>query len=294
MLELTDDAVARSLPPCDIFIGLSSMSVKSAKVAREKFGAKIVIDRGARHVLSQNDILSKGQANPLSQLYVDRELASYEQADYISLPSEHAVESFVEKGFDRSRLFKNLYGVDLNRFKPTPKPYGAIKLLFVGGWSLQKGVDVLSNAVAQLQNVTLTHVGQRIDAEFPRLPNFTSLGYADHARLRDVFASHHILVLPSRQDGFGMVLTEALASGLAVIGSRMTGAQDLKQMLKKPQFVGLTEPGDVNGLATAIEEMARVISSEPASREILTEADKFGLSWTAYAKRYDDFITSIC
>jgi glycosyltransferase involved in cell wall biosynthesis len=293
MFKRTDEAIARDVPPCDIFIGLSAMSVESARVARQRFGAKVILERGSRHVLSQNELLSASDGRRLSSVYVERELAGYEIADYIALPSTHAVASFVEQGCNPTRLFKNSYGVDFGTFAPSPRPAGPVRLLFVGGWTFQKGCDVLASVVRANPDLSLTHVGKRGDVDFPRLPNFSSLGHKTHREMRDVMARHHILLLPSRQDGFGMVLVEALASGLPVIGSSMTGAPDLRELIANKDAVKLVEPGGVDALVGAIREMADFVQRQPANREILTESDKSELSWAAYAKRYDAFLRSI-
>ncbi|HMK91027.1 MAG TPA: glycosyltransferase family 4 protein [Methylocystis sp.] len=293
MFELTDRALARDMPPCDVFIGLSAMTVECARAARRKYGAKIVLERGSRHVLSQNELVSGGAGRPLSKTYVDRELAGYEIADYIALPSEHAVESFVERGFDRSRLFKNAYGVDMGVFAPSPRPEGPTRLIYVGAWSFRKGCDVLEAMLAACPDLTLTHVGGRDDLEFPTLANFRSLGHRTHAELREVLGDHRILLLPSREDGFGMVLIEGLASGLAVIGSTKTGAPDLLELIQNKEAVRLVPPADMEALVGAIRNLSDWLRTQPLDRRILSDADKENLSWTAYARRYDDFLRAI-
>ncbi|WJH39668.1 hypothetical protein N7E02_23345 [Aliirhizobium terrae] len=119
----TDDYVARHLPPCDIFIGLSAMAIRCAEAARRQ-GATVIIERGSRHVISQNALLVEGGGAALSRHYMEREMASYAAADYISLLSGHAVQSFVDQGFDRDRLFLNPLGVDLDTFPPRPVRQG--------------------------------------------------------------------------------------------------------------------------------------------------------------------------
>jgi glycosyltransferase involved in cell wall biosynthesis len=293
IFKRTDQAFARDLPGCDIFIGQSAMAVESARVARRKYGAKVILERGSRHVLSQDKLLSEGGGSQLSATYIERELAGYEAADYIALPSTHAVASFVEHGFDATRLFKNPYGVDFATFAPSHRPEGPIRALFVGGWSYQKGCDILVAALRCNPDVSVTHVGTRGDLDFPRLRNFKTLGHKTHRKLSEVMARHHILLLPSRQDGFGMVLAEALASGLPVIGSSMTGASDLKELIANKSAIKIVVPADADALVDAIREMTGFVQRQPADRRILTEEDKFNLSWAAYAKRYDAFLHSL-
>lgn len=293
MFKMTDEAFARDLPPCDVFIGLSAMAVESARIARQKYGAKVIIERGSRHVLSQNELITSSGGSPLTPIYVERELASYQVADYIALPSRHAVESFETKGFDSSRLFRNRYGVDVGAFAPSPQPGEPIRLLYVGGWTFRKGCDLLVTLMHDNPDLCLTHVGTQGDVAFPAAANFKSLGHKTHQELRTVMENHHILLLPSREDGFGMVLTEALCSGLPVVASSMTGAPDLREVISNKNAVAIVRPEDSEALATAIRNVIANIRSRVLTRDLLTREDKGNLSWSAYAKRYDDFIRSI-
>ncbi len=288
-----DKAYAHDIPPCDVFIGLSALTVQCAVAAREKYGAKVILERGSRHVLSQIDLLENSGAKPLSPLYIERELAGYRVADYISLPSAHAVQSFPEHGIDRQRLFKNPYGVDFGIFTPTPRPKGPMRLLFIGSWCYRKGCDAIAEMLLKNFHLSLTHVGTRGDLEFPKLPNFMSLGHRSHAELAKVFAQHHALVLPSREDGFGMVLVEALAAGLPIIGSTMTGAQDLRELISKPDAINVVPPADPYALAAAVQKTAAWIDTQPQDRNLLQLSDRSNVSWRAYAQRYDTFLQSI-
>jgi glycosyltransferase involved in cell wall biosynthesis len=293
LFRRADEAYAAELPPCDILIGLSALTDRCARAAREKYNAKIVIERGSRHVASQNELLVAGGGRPLSALYVARELASYARADYIALPSDHAVESFVERGFARQRLFKNSYGVDLALFAPTPRPPGPTRLLFVGQWSLRKGCDAFAELLRRNPDLHLTHIGLGSDLPVPDLPNFTTLGHRPHPALHAEMARAHMLLLPSREDGFGMVLTEALASGLPVIGSSRTGAPDLRALIENKESILVVPPADAGALAAAIRRMEGFVARQPEDRAILTEADRRSLSWAAYARRYGAFLKSI-
>jgi starch synthase len=287
-----DALIAKRLEPCDAFIGLSAMSVRSARRARE-LGAKVVIERGSRHVLSQHELLIAGGGAGLEPRYIERELAGYAEADVITVLSSHAADSFVERGVERSRLFVCPLGVDLSVFRPTPRPSGPTNLLFVGAWSHRKGVDLLVEAVRRRADWRLTHVGAMADAAFPEDPRIVSVGHRDHQGLARIMAEHHILVLPSREDGFGMVLLEALASGLPVVASRMTGAPDIREMIDNKDHVGLTEAGDADDLLRGLDEMVTREASAPLDRERLSPTDREALSWRSYGARYQFFLETL-
>ncbi len=102
---------------CDVFICMSGIYLEAARFARWRYGARIWLERGSRHILSQLRILAEidGAEQP-SRFTVRRELAGYEMADRIVVPSVHAEESFATVPDLRSKLFRNPYGVDLGMF----------------------------------------------------------------------------------------------------------------------------------------------------------------------------------
>ena len=56
---LVDSCVAWILRPCDVFIGASTVVVKSSVVAKNKYNATVICDCGTKHVLEQNKIISQ-------------------------------------------------------------------------------------------------------------------------------------------------------------------------------------------------------------------------------------------
>ncbi len=112
LLTVVDRLVARWLEPCDVFIGMSGLCVESARVARDRYGAQIFIERGSRHILSQVSILDdlKRRGYPADTVPADvvvRELAGYSIADRVVIPSLHVESSFIEYQFPAQRLFRN-------------------------------------------------------------------------------------------------------------------------------------------------------------------------------------------
>ncbi|WP_020203304.1 glycosyltransferase family 4 protein [Cupriavidus sp. WS] len=295
MLERMDEQVARRLEPCDVFIGLSAMMDKSGEAARRMYGARVVADRGAMHVLTQRALTAHNGVSTLSERYVRRELRSYEVADYVALPSRNCVRSFVEHGVPERKLFLNLYGVDLARFMPTPRPAGDFTAIFVGNWSRTKAVDIICAAARRLPDVTFLHAGTAGDCHMPQMKNLRSLGHVPNGMLRETYAKAHALLLPSRQDGFGMVMLEALASGLSVIASEKTGAPDIRQRISNKHAVEIVEAESVESLVGAITRTRQRVCAQPAHepRHLMSDADIAYFGWQAYARRYAAFIAAI-
>ena len=296
LLERMDGLIARRLEPCDAFIGMSGLCVESAKTAKEKYGARIFIERGSRHILSQKQILDElaaiaPQTETVPAYAVERELASYELADVVVVPSQHVVESFLELGFPKERLFKNPYGVDLTMFQLTPAPaMDPPVIVHVGAWSMRKGCDVLVEAFKRLNmGGTLLHLGAIVDAPVPEAPFFVHHEPVPQWRLQEFYAKAHVLALASREDGFGMVLSQALACGVPVVCTNRTGGSDLKSWLREPKAITVVKTDDAGGLAKALKDSLQWSQSTFPSSEVrdLTGDGRNALSWRAYGERYN-------
>lgn len=115
-----------------------------------------------------------------------------------------------------------------------------IKLLFVGKLIYEKGIDFLLNLFLCLNNSNfqLTIVGDgdqslREIIQNVNVEGCTYLGWVSNKdELSKIYRSHDILLLPSRatskwEELFGLVLIEAMASGLVVISSNHVGPRSI-------------------------------------------------------------------
>lgn len=290
LLEKTDKAIAKVLPSCDVFIGLSSVTVESARAARDRYGATVIIERGSSHVLEQARLASKEK--PLSDLYIQRELASYDQADYVVVPSRFAEKTFLAEGINKNRIQVINLGVDTKNFSMSQQPPAMpVKALFVGQWSYRKGADLMSAAIERCPELDLTHIGLCVDEPLPRHSRFRTLGYQNHSNLQELMQKFHLLLLPSREDGFGMVMTEALASGLRIVASDTTGAPDLEDAVGM-QHVKVFESGSLSGFVNAIRDQIQSIENDPIHYRP-RDSDIEKLSWAKYGDRYENFLRKL-
>jgi glycosyltransferase involved in cell wall biosynthesis len=216
-------------------------------------------------------------------------LAGYALADRIVIPSLHAAESFSRDPAAHAKLFVNPYGVDLEMFPGTERHQSdkALSLLFVGTWSLQKGCDLLVSVATRIPRVRLVHVGSiGRDLAFPiDDPRFVHIDSVPQPQLRRFYSEADAFVLPSRQDGFGLVLAQALASGLPVICTDRTGGAELAHTPTLAKRIKVVPSDNLAALIAAISELRdRLEMSDwfPA----LTDADREALSWAAYGRRY--------
>lgn len=288
-----DLVVFWAMEPCDIVIAMSGCFNRSVEKAKTKWSAKILIERGSRHILSQKEILDEvkklhPQVRTVPDSAVQRELKDYQIADRIIVPSRHVFESFIERGISKEKIFRNSYGVDLSRFVPTECSEGHQTLLMVGTWCYRKGCDLLIEAVKGT-SYRLLHAGTIGDCPFPKEENFLDLGFVDQNCLKSIYAQAHVFVLPSREEGLALVQAQALACGLSLVCSDRTGGEDLRGFCDDKSRVIVVKNNDVNALRKAIKKALKSIRKQKGIRRISGFSLK-KMSWKAYGERYHRFL----
>ena len=284
------------MKPCDLFIGQSPMHKFSICRAKKKFQAMTILERGISHVLYQEKVLKSIPAtrNAMSSLHVKRDLMGYQYPDYISVGSEHVRQTFLQYGYPDGKIFVNNYGANLSFFHPTMLPMEGeqvFDVLMVGQWCYRKGCDLVVEAVKEL-NVNLLHVGTITDMDFPKDTHFTHIDSRPENELIAYYQRSRIFVMPSRDEGLALVQAQALACGLPLVCSAYSGGIDLRKALSSPNYVIEMKNYSAAALVAGIREALLISHSQDGKlRDIMSEKDS--LSFTAYGKRYNDFIVSL-
>jgi glycosyltransferase involved in cell wall biosynthesis len=154
-------------------------------------------------------------------------------------------------------------GIDLDDWiAPTPTDHVRSGLLFVGAPAPHKNLGVLMTALAILppaHRPPLTVVGPWQDRDIQALQAQASeLGcdpprveaYAPATRLRELYARSAALIMPSRMEGFGLPVLEAMASGCPVVASDIPVHREISEGVAT-----LVPVGDAHLLAAAIDDL---------------------------------------
>ena len=176
--------------------------------------------------------------------------------------------AIVAAGVPSSRVRRVPNGVDTRRFTPGDRcaartqlgmAAAGLRVVFAGRLEEVKSLPTLLAAwravVDKVPDATLDLVGEgslasALRAECRRLDVEDSVFF--HGRQADVapyFRAADCFVLPSRVEGLSNTLLEAMAVGLAVVGTRVSGTED---MVEDGVNGVLVEPGDADALAAAI------------------------------------------
>jgi glycosyltransferase involved in cell wall biosynthesis len=150
------------------------------------------------------------------------------------------IEQLQQHGIERVALWPG--GVDTDRFQPCRRseqmrlrlsegdPSSPL-LLYVGRLSAEKEIERLKPILEALPGVRLALVGdgphrESLRRHFSGLPVFMA-GFMHGDELASAFASSDLLVMPSRTETLGLVILEAMASGLPVVAARAGGIPEL-------------------------------------------------------------------
>lgn len=145
-------------------------------------------------------------------------------------------------------------------------------VLFVGRLIWKKGVDVLIEAVARLDTpVRLVIAGdgpersrlERLAADRLGPHRAEFVGFRQPAELPEWYAAADVFCLPSLTEPWGVVVMEALASGLPVVVTELVGCYP--DVINDPRVGQVVPAGDAQALAPAIREYA---VRRPARAEI--------------------------
>jgi glycosyltransferase involved in cell wall biosynthesis len=202
------------------------------------------------------------------QRWLDRwlEFLALAAAHRVIVNSRATAEEVAELGIPRSRMVVLPPGVDVVPPPVLREPGELISLLAVGNVVPRKGLDVLLEALRDAPfDFRLDLVGDpdydpdyraRLEAlaDDPRLRGRVAfLGRLTADELEQAYRSADVFVVPSRWEGFGMALLDALLYGLPVVASRV-GA--IPELVDDGDNGLLVPAGDPQALATALARLA--------------------------------------
>jgi len=236
-------AAARQLHNCDIVHGYTGQMLETINCAHRS-GIRCVLDRPNTHVNYLRRAMRSEYAKydvpfaPYSERQAQREADELDLADAVVTCSRFAKETMVEEGVEESKVHVVPYGVDLDLFHPAPRAEcgGPFRVAFAGLICLRKGVQYLLEAWDQLAlpDSELVLQGHLLDDAVGvvqyyanRFP-FTILAHSEN--MGDVcrlYNSADVCVFPSVEDGFGMVVAEAMACNRPVVVTDRMGAAEL-------------------------------------------------------------------
>jgi glycosyltransferase involved in cell wall biosynthesis len=287
-----------------VFIGWSGMSLQAIRKAK-RLGMTAIVERGSSHIQYQDEILREeygrfGKPFSIDKRVIAKELAEYAEADFISVPSKFAYNSFISRGIPASKLVLNNYGFgEPGNIQAHTTPPEKFKILYLGKLSVQKGLHYLFEALRSLPIPEKDYEVQFIGAAEPeietlaqqqRMPNWIFSGHINYYDLPAHLAQCSVAVQPSLQEGLSMVIPQMLAAGIPVIASTNSGGEDVIREGETGFVVPVRNP---QAIAEKIMHLYHNPDRLAAMRVAASQSLHNGLSWPDYGNRYAAFIKKI-
>lgn len=234
--KLHDHIVAGALPRLadriDIVHAWPVGALKTLQAAR-RLGIPTVLERPNAHTRFAYESvaaecerigvpLPPGHEHAFNADVLEHEEREYELADRLLCPSDFVVKTFSDQGTAPDRMVRHIYGYDDSEFRPPDGPRGggeSITAVFVGVCAVRKGLHFALEAWLRspaCEDGTFLIAGDFLPAYRARLadmlahPSVRVLGHRDD--IPELMRSADVMVLPSIEEGFGLVCVEALGT----------------------------------------------------------------------------------
>jgi len=170
-------------------------------------------------------------------LNADWEKRAFDRAKVVVAVSEKVAQELVAIGVPRDRIRVILNGIDLQEFAPGivalqkwGLPEEVPLALFPGDIRTpRKNLDTVLHSLVQVPQLHLAVVGGTAGSPYPELARSLNLENRVHflgfrQDVPDLMKAADFLVFPSRYEPFGLVVLEAMATGIPVVTAATTGA----------------------------------------------------------------------
>jgi glycosyltransferase involved in cell wall biosynthesis len=242
-LALHDYLVARRIRKLagqiDIIHLWPDAALRTIKAAKQ-LGITTVLERPNAHTRFAYEVVRKetdrlGVTLPPGDEYfyredvLEKEEKEFGLADYLLCPSEFVAKTFVDQGIPREKLLRHQYGFDEKVYYAdtgTRDPKRGLTVLFVGVCAVRKGVhfalEAWLNSPAH-RDGTFMIAGKFLPAYAEKIqpllshPSVRVLGH--RSDVPELMRSSDIFVLPSLEEGFPLVVAEAMGSGCVALVS---------------------------------------------------------------------------
>lgn len=214
------------------------------------------------HVFTLHDTRILTKAHPIKQFILRK------TADKVICISNVVKEEFDALRFNNSIVIKN--GIDLSKFQKTrnkPQYRDIFRLVTVARLDIyKKGLDLLVQAISKCKkegvNIDLDIIGPGELEEIQKLNELIHLYGVEKSihllgprtDINEILGNYDLFILPSRYEGFGLVIIEAMSAGVPVLASNIDGPSEIISN-NKDGF--LFESEDVNSLTQQIIRLSK-------------------------------------
>jgi len=193
-----------------------------------------------------------------TQLYKHSTKYALSNIHYLIANSSYIKKLAIMEGAKVENTFVKHNSIDTKLFHPDKDNIKDIDILYFGRLSIEKGVNVLLEASKYLsknRNILIIGDGylyKNLEHKAKYLHcNIKFQGWVDHKLLPQFIRRAKLVVVPSLSEPQGVVVLEAMACGVPVIGTNIGG---IPEMIKHNENGWLVKPNNPNVLGKMIEK----------------------------------------
>jgi glycosyltransferase involved in cell wall biosynthesis len=239
-----DHWVGQSMEEHDFIHAMPGQALQIFRRARKE-GISTVLNHAtgpARHVVKvmkpeyQRAGLKLEESTCYNESYWAQADEEYDLADWHCVASTLVRDQLIEQGINGERIWIVPYGAEPRIFyPPISKTWERFRILFAGQVTLRKGIASLLQALSSCRSsdwivdfygVVSADVKKDLAAYRGQVP-LRFHGAVPQSKLAEVMRGASVLVLPSLEEGFGLVVPQSLACGTPCVVSDQVGAKDL-------------------------------------------------------------------
>jgi len=218
--------------------GWASFSLEAFERSKRFNNSILLLERSCPHILVQQDLLRAEYEffnlakNENSTRLLDIMIAEYELADHIIVPSGYTAESFEKYGLSHKVRVATLAGNNFTQRKNLVRKK-TFTVGAIGGNIIRKGFIYLLQAWLEAELKDARLVLRTSPDELKKIPqilevakkcrNVELIGYLP--KVSDFFDELDLMILPSIDEGYGMVVEEAVSAGVPTSVSSNVGAK---------------------------------------------------------------------
>jgi glycosyltransferase involved in cell wall biosynthesis len=272
-------------------IASSGYCLKVLDYAKKK-NIKTIVERACPHIDIQKKIIfneieklpiknpKEVKLNFFDEKIVDQMLTEYEKCDLISVPSTFTSESFKVYNLEKKLIFNQLTPEKVLQFeKIETSNEKEFKIFAIGFNFIRKGFYYLIEAVNSLKNENIkldlrTVIPDYINLnQIPKNVNLIK-NHLSNIELQNFYNKADLIVLPSVDEGFGMVALEAMSLRKPVLITENVGMKDILIKYLDNHKNYIIKPGNVDELSKKIFELSTNKSKLRLDGELFFKASK--------------------
>ena len=233
-----------------------------------------------------------------SKKQLDNSVIEVKLSDFAVGASTFTLKTLIKQGMAENCVHMAPYGVNIKDFKPRRdfRKIDKMRFLFVGSFSQRKGISYLLQAFKELENegenISLTMAGRGI-MDYELVKSYELKCLETHVnlpleKLVELMQESDVFVFPSICEGFGLVLIQAMATGMPLITTYNTSgpdfieegkdgflieAQDVEAIKNKVRYF-LQNPDEVKRMGQNAILKSKDFTWERFSAEIIKSVDE--------------------